>query len=87
MYKIWYVVEQQGEYYIGVCYGNEESPEQEIVEAMGQYCREKRYRLVLMAQITTLGIVNQIFPDRPTTESRNCLQSVLIAAESHPGVV
>lgn len=80
MYKYWYAVEKQGAFYIGFCLAREESTESELAEMMQEYCRRKVYRLALLVELSPIGIVNQIFPDKCTDESRMCLEGVLNAA-------
>ncbi len=76
----WYVVQneknkKQVEYLIGFLYGLSDATEEEIIEYVQEYCREKKFRFALLIQVAPLlMIVNQIYPYEVTKESSMCLE-------------
>ncbi len=80
MQKIWYVVQEKkgkkkGEYLIGFLYGQSDVEEEELIKYVKEYCKEKKFRLVLLFQMAPLlMIVNQIYPHEITEESSKCME-------------
>ncbi len=76
----WYVVQnnenkKQVEYLIGYLYGRADADEEELIEFVQEYCKEKDYRLALLIQAAPkLMIINQIFPFEVTEETTSCLE-------------
>ena len=75
----WYVVQnmknkEQVEYLIGYLYGRTDADEEELIEFVQGYCKEKDYRLALLKQAAPkLMIINQIYPFEITEETALCM--------------
>ncbi len=83
MNKFWYVVQNlknkdKKEYLIGLLYGRSDATEEELIQYVQEYCKEKHFRLSLLIQVApVLMIVNQVYPFEITEESAMCLQYAL----------
>ena len=90
MNKYWYVVQKeentQKEYYIGFLFGRSDVTEEELIENVKDYCKEKKYRLALLIQVASgLPIINQVYPYEQTEESMMCLEYALQAVMKEEG--
>jgi hypothetical protein len=93
MYKYWYVVQNEEnkvkkEYLIVFMYGNPNATEEELIDYVKDYCKERKYRLALLIQMPFgLPIINQVYPFENTEETIMCLEYALQTAmkegESH----
>lgn len=83
----WYVVQNNSnkeriEYLIGYLYGRSDATEEELIEYVLSYCKEKNYRLALLFQYAPLlMMVNQIYPYDITNETSVCLKYAMETIE------
>jgi ribosomal protein L7Ae-like RNA K-turn-binding protein len=93
MNKFWYVVQEEtgkkkGEYLIGFIYGREDVEEEELIKYVEEYCKEKKFRLVLLFQMAPLlMIVNQVYPFEVTEESSMCMEYAMQAIMNGQNVI